>query len=342
MMIALKKFFRSVSGFVRERSGNVAITFAFASIPIIAFVGVAVDYSRANSMKAAMQTALDATALMLSKEASTDTQDQLRANAQKYFTALLNKPQAQNINVSVVYGTDGGSNIQITATGSLAAELIPTGWAHTLGLSGDFNLAARSTVRWGINRLRVALVLDNTGSMTDYNKIGALKTATAGLLTQLQGAVTTAGDVYVSIIPFVKDVNFGAPGVGWTEPDYIYWGTAAQDPGLTDNASWDAINGSCNNTNGSTYSTRSACVARGVCSGGTHSSLSGCTSHGNCSFGGADISQTTCASSGTCSLTQYTSQSNCTSHGTCSNSSYTSSSSCTSAGSCTISSKTTQ
>ena len=40
-------------------------------IPIIGFVGAAVDYSRANSAKAAMQAAIDSTALMLSKDAST-------------------------------------------------------------------------------------------------------------------------------------------------------------------------------------------------------------------------------------------------------------------------------
>jgi Flp pilus assembly protein TadG len=38
------------------------------------FVGAAVDYSRANSVKAAMQTALGSTALMLAKEAATGSQ----------------------------------------------------------------------------------------------------------------------------------------------------------------------------------------------------------------------------------------------------------------------------
>jgi hypothetical protein len=65
----LKKFCRTLAGFRTARGGNIAITFALATLPIIGFVGAAVDYSRANSVKAAMQTALDSTALMLSKEA---------------------------------------------------------------------------------------------------------------------------------------------------------------------------------------------------------------------------------------------------------------------------------
>ena len=61
----------------------------------------------------------------------------------------------------------------------------------------------------GQHRLRVALALDTTGSMGDDGKIDALKTATKNLLKQLKAAATKDGDVYVSIIPFSKDVNVG-------------------------------------------------------------------------------------------------------------------------------------
>jgi hypothetical protein len=61
------------------------------------------------------------------------------------------------------------------------------------------------------------------------SKISALKTATHNLLTQLQAAASTNGDVYVSIIPFAKDVNVGASNYN---ADWIDW---------TD---WDANNGS--------------------------------------------------------------------------------------------------
>ena len=53
------------------------LTFALATIPMIGLVGAAVDYSRGNSAKAAMQAAVDSTALMLSKEAQNLTTGQL-------------------------------------------------------------------------------------------------------------------------------------------------------------------------------------------------------------------------------------------------------------------------
>ena len=79
----------TLRNFRAARAGNVAIIFALATIPIIGGVGVAVDYSRANYVKAKMQLALDATALMLSKEAATDTSSQLQANASSYRAKAL-------------------------------------------------------------------------------------------------------------------------------------------------------------------------------------------------------------------------------------------------------------
>ena len=70
MMPVWTKFRNALRAFRAARGGNVAITFAFATLPIIAGVGAAVDYSNANAVKAAMQAALDSTALMLSKEAA--------------------------------------------------------------------------------------------------------------------------------------------------------------------------------------------------------------------------------------------------------------------------------
>ena len=57
--------------FLRNRDGGVAPMLALAALPIMGFVGAAIDFSRAASVRTAMQTALDATALMLSKDAQT-------------------------------------------------------------------------------------------------------------------------------------------------------------------------------------------------------------------------------------------------------------------------------
>ena len=90
--------------------GNVAITFALAAFPVVGFVGFAVDYSRANSVKAAMQAALDSTALMLSKDAAITAASALQTKAQDYFNALFTRPEATNVTITATYTTSGGSS----------------------------------------------------------------------------------------------------------------------------------------------------------------------------------------------------------------------------------------
>ena len=214
----LPRLLRIVRNFCRAPDGNVAITFALMTIPIVAGVGAAIDYSRANSAKADLQAALDATALMLSKEAVTDTSDQLQANALKYFLADYNRPGTKIGKISVNYSTTNGA--QLVVNGSV---IVPNDFMQIFGHDST-TVSSSSTVKWGMTRLRVALVLDNTGSMQQANKMKSLKTATNSLLTQLKSVATVNGDVYVSIIPFAKDVNIGssnytASWLDWTDFD---------------------------------------------------------------------------------------------------------------------------
>ncbi len=73
--------------------------------------------------------------------------------------------------------------------------------------------SASSTTAWGNVKMRVALALDNTGSMAQDNKLPALQNAVAGsggLIDQLSNLAKSPGDVYISVIPFAKVVNVGS------------------------------------------------------------------------------------------------------------------------------------
>jgi hypothetical protein len=71
------------------------------------------------------------------------------------------------------------------------------------------DISASSEVKWGMKRLELALVLDNTGSMAQSSKMSNLKTASKNLLTTLQTAAKKLGDVKVAIIPFDTTVKPG-------------------------------------------------------------------------------------------------------------------------------------
>jgi Flp pilus assembly protein TadG len=202
--------------FCTGQGGNIIIPFALLLVPIMGAVGAAVDYSRASSDRASMQAAVDAAALILSKNVATLGASQIGPAATNYFKANFNRTDVLNVAVTPVYSTSGGSQIVVTATGT-----VPTTFLKVLGFS-TVDITASSTVKWGNSRLRVALVLDNTGSMSSSNKMTALKNATNSLLAQLKSAAVNNGDVYVSIIPFAKDVavdvtNYTQPWIDWTD-----------------------------------------------------------------------------------------------------------------------------
>src|SRR3954466_10753081 len=111
-------------GFLRAREGNVARDFAFAIIPVIGLTGAAVDYSRAASARTGLQSAIDATALAMAKLAPTLTQSELQQKTTAYFNAMFNHPEAKNIMVTPTYNTTGGSQLTISASGSVDATFM--------------------------------------------------------------------------------------------------------------------------------------------------------------------------------------------------------------------------
>ncbi len=74
--------------FRADQRGNIAVIFAISILPILGLIGAAVDYTRANNARSALQSALDTTSLMISKDAPSMTASQIQARAQQYFNAL--------------------------------------------------------------------------------------------------------------------------------------------------------------------------------------------------------------------------------------------------------------
>jgi len=236
-----------LSRFRRDRRGNVAPIFAIAMLPIVALTGTAIDYSRANAARTEMQAALDATALTMSKEALGLTQEQLNTKATQYFTASFANLDAKNMTVVPVLVTPQAGSFTLTVTASGSVDL------RFMGVFGQSSLPISSSaeVKWGIKKLELAIVLDNTGSMAQSGKMTALKSASHNLLTTLKNAAKKLGDVKVAIIPFDVTVK---PGTGYKNEFWIDF----NQNGISKN-SWegcvqdrDKTNGVNNNTKDTT------------------------------------------------------------------------------------------
>lgn len=189
-----------------DRRGNVAMIWALALVPLMAAIGGGLDLARAMIVKAEMTDALDAAALAVGSSTNLST-SQMQTMAQQYFDANYTEDKSYGTPAAVSV-TPSGQSIQISTNVAM-----PTSIMKLIGFD-TVPVSASTTVVWGQLKLWVSLVLDNTGSMTqtDYtglSKMDALKNASHQLLTMLQGASTTPGDVQVAVIPFARNVHIG-------------------------------------------------------------------------------------------------------------------------------------
>jgi hypothetical protein len=91
MMIAKAR--RALRAFLPDRTGNVAITFGIAVIPVLGAVGAAVDYSLASRAKTTLDAYADAAAL----SAVNTNALNMTANAAEKQAAAFFKAQAEGL-----------------------------------------------------------------------------------------------------------------------------------------------------------------------------------------------------------------------------------------------------
>lgn len=164
---------------------------------------------------------------MMSKNAATETDAQRQAEATNTFNSLVSRPEVTDITISPNFTWAGGSKLTLNGT-----VVDHTNFLGIISVS-QVEISALSVSTWGNTRLCAALALDNTGSMANDGKMDALKTASHNLLTQLKNAAVHPEDVYISIVPFSKDVNFGPENYSQR---WLRWDL------------WDAVNGTCSNS----------------------------------------------------------------------------------------------
>jgi hypothetical protein len=104
--------------FTAAEEGNIAVIFAIALVPILGFVGAAVDYTRANSARSSMQI-----------PAAKNLIDQLKASASNAGDVYISiVPFSRDVNVGASNYNQAGSIFRIgTAQTRPATGAISTG-----------------------------------------------------------------------------------------------------------------------------------------------------------------------------------------------------------------------
>ena len=204
-----------------------------------------VDYSRGNSLKVAVQSGLDATALAMAKSASTLTPEELSQRrtriSGRWSTGRMRKSSHQ-----AEYSDPGRRRSLCSAPRQCRPDL-----------SGRVQLLVQNFTKLEVN----SFVDDQMGQPAPARRARTRHHRIDGQRQQdrrtedrdqesarpAQGCRRNPTDVYVSIVPFSKDVN-----VGWTN-SAASW---LQFDDGTDK-SWDGTNGTCSKSG---YSPRSSCT----------------------------------------------------------------------------------
>ncbi|MCX7339394.1 MAG: pilus assembly protein TadG-related protein [Hyphomicrobiales bacterium] len=249
-MMALRTFASIRRRFSRNQDGSVGMIFGLSLIPLLGLTGVTVDYGRAALVRAELQSAADATALALAKDSVSASPAQITARANAHFNA--NFPARFGSSIERVVVTKETDRFRVQATARIDYTMV-----QLIGPTSGV-VSAEATSGWGINKIEIALVLDNTGSMGWSNKMQELKRALCGDLTcsnanpssgfvkAMKDAAVQNDQIRVALVPFDTTVRVPqtvqtAVSAGWPMPDsfsYAGAGYCGANPNTAERVSW--------------------------------------------------------------------------------------------------------
>jgi Flp pilus assembly protein TadG len=211
MIPASKRIFNKI---LREERGSVSALAAGLASVLVVGAGVSVDLARAYSAKNTLQSAVDAAAVAVaanSPNATTVTQ-QMQTVATDFVKA--NAVLTSGSTVATPALAINGQSLTISDSAT-----VPTTFLQVAGLS-NVTVTASSTALRAVSGLEVAMVLDNTASLsyvgaTGQSNFKQLQAAANQLANVLFGSVTSNNPLLrVGVIPYTGAVNPYTTGTG--------------------------------------------------------------------------------------------------------------------------------
>ena len=139
----------SLARFWINCKAGVAPMLALGIIPLIGAIGAAVDYGHASSVKAAMQYAIDATALMLAKNANAEQCPASNLRELDFPGQFQPSRRAKCPGWRHLHFGTGGFNVAINGTAT-----VNTNFMGMIGYS-QIPISTTATVNWNNAKLRV-------------------------------------------------------------------------------------------------------------------------------------------------------------------------------------------
>lgn len=206
----IKTITKSIRDYLLITAGAAAIVFGVTVPVVVTAVGMTVDMSQAFVTRERLSRALDAAALA-GAALDSDDENNIQDRVDRFLTA--NYPDdviGERISLSVDLDLENDL-LHVAARAKLNTSF--------MGIIGKdvIYIDAETTVQREVRGLEVVLVLDNTGSMSSYNNIGALRTATKNFVNIMFEAVDDPDHVRIGLVPYSSSVNVGNYGLGLDE-----------------------------------------------------------------------------------------------------------------------------
>ena len=188
-----------LKSFLSDKAGNFAIIMGMLTLPLLLSVGLSVDYSRYLSAESHLQELADVASLALAGSREED-EEKLEEIAEDFVAANIGTSKFDAVEI-VDLKTDNGQ---------IDLDLKSTINTYFMGLANIDTLDVRASAlaeRTVTGAVEVALVLDNTDSMNNDNKIGTLKIAAADLVEKLHE--NGEASVRIALVPYGEQINVG-------------------------------------------------------------------------------------------------------------------------------------
>jgi Flp pilus assembly protein TadG len=181
--------------FLKDTSGNFALTFGVLAVPVMVAGGLAVDYVGLSVEKSKLQNAVDAAALSIAREGDM-SEAQALALAKTTITANY------GINVAQVAVSLADGNATVKA--SMDQPLVFGGF---MGKKST-GVTAQAIATYAYTKYEIALVLDTTGSMQG-GKLISLQNAVLGLVGGMESMGLNKDQLKFALVPYAGFVNLG-------------------------------------------------------------------------------------------------------------------------------------
>lgn len=213
----------SLNRWARDTRGNVAVIFALV-LPLLIMITLGgVDISRVTTVKMNLQDALDAATLAAARSQFTDDESitdvgmaSLRANLAPFDDISLNE-EATRFRLDEKGAVVADATVDVA---TLVANIILPPYGQVL--DDELPVSAHSEVMRSNNRIEVALVLDNTGSMAGQ-KLTNTKAAAIDLINRLEaadGRSIESSAIKISLVPFSMTVRVHQGGTN-SAPNWL-------------------------------------------------------------------------------------------------------------------------